>query len=457
VLTPLAAMGDDEWVEEAKTIFAKYDVNGDGHIDEEELAALLMAISDTFTEGDIKRLLKEADKDADNRVSYDEFIEWLTGGTKKSLGLATLHHSPALMLIFNVYDKERTGVITTKQFQECHVILQAAVRSVLDEDPEADHKNDALDEDKEESDKLISSKATDGTIGFMDFVEWMRHHIPDHMDQEDFYDFTESVAIEMQGTFQHDFQKEEGYEGDADGHILRSISRKLISTMEDMGVGRRASAVQMSPWDRPPSGLTIDRLKATHMMANPLNAKVVKDISWEILCMPSTSSGSEVWVAELVRRVLMTTGKLKTETATYYRYNLDKSDWERCSDPEVTDVFGGIQSGLGLFSLLKSACNFGPEIRWHEIETALEGGVDMRLISDDDLERYNEHMRELVLTQLEEDGCDKLGDTKESKAQYVERYLANELTVPPGMVMAALLKLEIVEKDASWEAFVEAN
>ena len=30
-------------------------------------------------------------------------------------------------------------------------------------------------------------------------------------------------------------------------------------------------------------------------------------------------------------------------------------------------------------------------IRWGEIETALEGAVDMRFIKDDDLDKYKEH------------------------------------------------------------------
>merc|ERR1719174_2877457 len=128
-------MADDEWAVQAKGIFSKYDANGDGFIDQDELSTILMAISDKFTKGDVSRLIKEADVNKDQRLSYTEFIDWLTGGKKDSLGRSVMENSEALLNLFNVYDRDGTCMITTTQFQECHVILQAALRSVLDEDP----------------------------------------------------------------------------------------------------------------------------------------------------------------------------------------------------------------------------------------------------------------------------------------------------------------------------------
>lgn len=446
---------DNEWAEQAKASFLKYDANGDGCIDEEELGLLLTAVSDKFTKKDIGRMLREADGNGDNRIQFSEFINWLSLPAKESLGGAALTYSKGLEHIFNVYDKEGSGRINAKHFQECHVILQASARIAEDDDLEKVCINSEIERDKEEAMSLITGRATNGMIGFMDFLDWMRQHIPEHMDQDDFFDYADQIATSLEETFQHDFSMEADYAREKDD-VLQHIAGKLSAEMKGIGLGRRASTLQPSPWDLVPAGLSTDRLKAAVMMANPLNMRAVKDISWEVLCCPKGDAGAETWLAQVVRRVVMkSNGKVKVEQAIFYRYKGDSGDWVS-AEPEDCTFFDLMEPGLGVYALLKTVCNFGLTIRWREIETALEGAVDMRLIRDDDLDAYNEHMRELVLNQLEEDGCKKFAalGSRDEKLKYVERYLSNELNIPAGMVMASLLKLHIVEKHSAWEAFI---
>lgn len=450
----LAAVQAEEatWAEEAKGLFIKYDANGDGCMDEDELGALLMAMSDKFTKDDIRRMLREADTNGNGRVEFSEFIDWVTGSTTESLGRAVVENTKGLELLFTVYDRDRTTTITARQFEECHVILQSAVRlvNVYDED---DHKNADLEHDKEEALDFIAKKAVSGQIGFLDFVDWMKQHIPPGMDQDDFYDYAQTLAKRLEECFDHDFSTEEGYIKEK--VVSSHLAERFSTSRQRAGLAtRRKSQRKASPWDDLPEGLSIDRLKATHMMVMPLNMRAVKDLSWEVLCLPSGDAGSEVWIAEVVRRVvLVATRKLKVEDAQYYMYDTDLGEWVQC-DASHQDIFSTIVAGLGLFCLLKAAGNFGSLLHWADVQHALEGGVDMRFINEDDVETFNEHISELVLEQMEEDGI-KSGDSREAKLKFVQRYLANELEIHPGMVMATLLNLEIVERDPAWEDFVD--
>jgi Ca2+-binding EF-hand superfamily protein len=439
--------------EKAKGVFMSYDTNGDGYIDEDELGGVLMAISDKFTKKDIKVLMAAADANGDKRISICEFIDWLTGPAKGSLGKAVTESTKALEVLFNVYDKALTGKISEKHFEECHVVLQSALRlvDVMDED---DHRNGELQHDKEEAEAFIAEKAIDGQIGFLDFMDWMKQHVPRGMSQQEFEDFTMELASTLGGTFDHSFRCEEGYVQEK-ASLLNSVSAKLSDSMKAIKAKRptQSASVGQSPWDSPPKGFSVDRLKATHMMVMPLNMKMVKDVSWEVLCLPAGSAGAEVWVAEVVRRVLMQTGKLKCENPECYRYDVEGGKWMPCTDDRVS-CFSAMGPGLGLFCLLKTAANFEAEIRWHEIKTALEGGVDMGLIYEDQIQIFSEHILQLVLDQMEEDGV-RCGDSREDKLKYVQRYIANELRIHPGMVMATLLKLDLVPSDPAWESFVQ--
>jgi len=490
--TPFFAASDedDTWTDEAKVLFSKYDTNGDGNIDEAEMGALLMAISDKFTARDIRKLFEAADGNGNGKIEFNEFLDWLNGGKcdaskslrasviesteamapQKSLARALTENSSALEVLFNVYDKDFSHSISGFHFQECHIILQAALRRAkFDDDDEHMNADSDLESDRKEALEFMARDGDLKSIGLLDFIDWMRRHIPEGMSQHEFYECCQNLARILEESFAHDFCLEKGYIKDKEDvleHLMEKLSMSMQVIVErspkrSAGIGRAKS-----PWDEPPSGLTVDRLKAAHMMVMPLNMKSVKDLSWEVLCLPtaaptakdagtSTNAGTvgDVWVAEVVRRVLMHSGKLKVESAKHYMYNIPKKDWLVCSD-SYEHTFEFIQPGLGMYALLKTAAEFGNSIRWADIQHSLEGGVDMRLIKDDDVDHFNDHIMQMVLDQMEEDDVTiKGGDTREAKMNYAKRYLTNELEMHPGTVMAILLKLGIVDSHPSWEEF----
>jgi calmodulin len=62
-------------VEQARRAFTKIDLNGDGQIDEKEVAAALTAVALTVPpSSEIQRMIKEVDLDSSGTVSFDEFL-----------------------------------------------------------------------------------------------------------------------------------------------------------------------------------------------------------------------------------------------------------------------------------------------------------------------------------------------------------------------------------------------
>lgn len=62
-------------VEDARLAFSSFDLNNDGYIDKEELAQAMEMIGFKMTPDEIEEMIREADKDGDGKISFDEFRE----------------------------------------------------------------------------------------------------------------------------------------------------------------------------------------------------------------------------------------------------------------------------------------------------------------------------------------------------------------------------------------------
>jgi len=61
--------------DDVKLAFSTFDLNGDGFIDQEELAAAMKHIGFHMEPAEIEDMIRDADKDGDGRISFDEFKE----------------------------------------------------------------------------------------------------------------------------------------------------------------------------------------------------------------------------------------------------------------------------------------------------------------------------------------------------------------------------------------------
>lgn len=70
--------------------FAKFDVNGDGHIDAAELKAVMVLIGEKCDEKTLDELIKGADSDGDGEMNFEEFCQ-------------LVHHHKTVMALLCVY------------------------------------------------------------------------------------------------------------------------------------------------------------------------------------------------------------------------------------------------------------------------------------------------------------------------------------------------------------------
>jgi len=71
---------------EVKTAFAKYDADGSGAIDKEELAELSKELGHELTEEELEKALKDLDLNGDGVIDVKEFSRWYFTGMKEFNG-----------------------------------------------------------------------------------------------------------------------------------------------------------------------------------------------------------------------------------------------------------------------------------------------------------------------------------------------------------------------------------
>lgn len=454
---PKLTAEEAEWADTAKAIFSKYDANGDKCITYDELGTLLSAISPEFTQKDVDALLKEADVNKDGKIQFEEFVDWLMRPAAMSLGRAVIGYSDCFKVLFEVYDKSSTGVILAADFMECHVLMQAALRlnESADDSCKADPLNLRVDHEKAFG---AIDKDGGGSLSFLEFVDWMKTHIPKDMNQKDCMVFTKNLADMLKDSFHHITLREEDYIND---DILAERITALANAAKGLSSGLQEKKSSAKPqWSEPPTGLSCDRLKATHMGFRPLRMERIREVHWECLCLPMPGdyedAQSRIWLAEVMRRVFWKDSRkgCTVEDPEYYVYDRKTFSWRNVSNDSIEafqDTLDHLSPGVALFCLLKTAANFGSKITWTEIQLALEGGVDMKFIRQSDMEKYNNYMRDFAFQTRKGEGLLDPDATKATQVKRSEDWLFETLKVKPRVVMATLSDLQIVEVDRAWE------
>lgn len=63
-----------EFIQGLKAFFKKYDTNNSGCLDKNELKKILCESGHKFTDAEVDEIMKRADPNGDNEISFDEFV-----------------------------------------------------------------------------------------------------------------------------------------------------------------------------------------------------------------------------------------------------------------------------------------------------------------------------------------------------------------------------------------------
>lgn len=93
-------------------IFKVLDTDSNGFIDAEDLYKLLKVIDDRVTLDDISDVLGKFNTDFDKRINNAEFIKLV------SFNSETIEKSKVIKNIFSVFDRDKDGLISRKDFEQ---------------------------------------------------------------------------------------------------------------------------------------------------------------------------------------------------------------------------------------------------------------------------------------------------------------------------------------------------
>mmetsp|Transcript_106253 Transcript_106253/g.188927 ORF Transcript_106253/g.188927 Transcript_106253/m.188927 type:complete len:260 (-) Transcript_106253:60-839(-) len=72
-------MGEEAKISKAKELFNKYDLDGNGTIDKEEMVKVLTKLNKTLSREDCYKLFDHIDENRDGSLQHSEFVNWLSG------------------------------------------------------------------------------------------------------------------------------------------------------------------------------------------------------------------------------------------------------------------------------------------------------------------------------------------------------------------------------------------
>lgn len=101
-----------EQVAEFKEAFSKFDKDGNGSINTQELGAVMQALGKDLSEAELKEIISKVDTDADGVISFPEFLEEMVRGMK------AWGKKQDLQEAFRVFDVDSNGYISVDELKQ---------------------------------------------------------------------------------------------------------------------------------------------------------------------------------------------------------------------------------------------------------------------------------------------------------------------------------------------------
>ncbi|XP_021552438.1 calmodulin-like protein 5 [Neomonachus schauinslandi] len=144
----MAKQLSEEQVAEFKAAFSRFDKNGDGTVNTQELGAVMQALGKDLSEAELKELIAQVDTDGDSVISFQEFLAEVVK-RMKSWG-----SEQDMQEVFRTFDLDGNGRISVDELKQAMAKLGQTLS-------------------QEELDAMIQEADTDKD-GQVDYKEFLR-------------------------------------------------------------------------------------------------------------------------------------------------------------------------------------------------------------------------------------------------------------------------------------------
>jgi len=460
-------------IDKIREVFRAWDRDGNGWISKLELQSVLIRLcppGEELTMGQLDRLMMEADRDSDGRISYDEFVEWVmrpgASVCARSDGVELFDLKRTLRPLFDMYDRDGDGTIAPKEFEECHDILQQAlrmhpIRSGAPHSEDPDHLDDSAQE-------LYRSLDTDNDqrITFDEFIRWQQDCMErSGLTNQDLEQLVPALARQLMRIFKMAESNDDGLLMEHDSEVLLHItknvadfSRDIWNDEEDAHSSLKGRRHYTNRWSEPPVGLNVTKLKGMHMKLVPFHnmGPGIKDTDLRALCIPehkASDPANRRWLARVVSVLILASGSEEDCDPCFYAYQ--DLNWVPVENgSEFEEALKAMPPELQLFCYLKAEANFGVQITWEQIQVALNHAVKLDLITEEQFLKYNNHSFYLVKCKMHE--LNLFHDVPKKQRHEEVLRLRERSHQAPRNVMAQLAELKILRVSSVWADVLKA-
>lgn len=108
-----------------QSVFNDFDLNKDGFINEEELAAVLKNLGQPADQEEVKRMIKAVDDDSSGNVDFQEFLKMMTHHIDE------ITYEEELKQVFRAFDHNNNGFISIEELSQA---MKTMGEQLTDED-----------------------------------------------------------------------------------------------------------------------------------------------------------------------------------------------------------------------------------------------------------------------------------------------------------------------------------
>lgn len=401
--------------QDIKQLFQRLDANGDGKMSREELAVFMQMLGD-FSEGEVDKVIAQADVNCNGMIEFEEFIDWINKPTAPVVmgdqGEARRFDvASALRPLFKLYDLDDSGSISKEEFLECHGLLIQSVKEAISggsvsllDGAHAVPVSALVAGDVEQVFAIVDANRN-GSVELDEFVRWQTQAMLNSgLTKESMVELVQKLANLIQAVMM----------------LWTNKRRQHAIIMQDPSLSsilKKAGMMCLKIWRVPPSSGSVPALRhsSCHWFTMPVDGMKLKELLDLHLAVPLSrplevvsvdpmtplviaeeSSPDNRWLAKLTRRVHLMSHEV-TSLDIFYEYadgrwkTLESSDVSRFNQAEKT-----LPPEFRLLCRLLVQADFGQELHWTQIKSCLAEAVSAYLLSGEDSLRYIKKVEESI-------------------------------------------------------------